>query len=1632
MRLQEWLNIKKLHADAVLELTGHDVYDSHTALRHVYELEKSERHSIHVILPLRLRKHRGFTPWLVNGTTKKRGVGLSRNLEDQIKTVGTKSQHTVSTLRKMQCLLEFHTDTVKNTKEPIPIHAQSLDRIDHFASFDVRIGGMMKRTLTDTGATCSCITVNMVKSLGLTIERPKEFTEDIKGVGGKVNVLGYVRCTVKLGKREEIHTFYVVKESIAGYSCLIGQDFMAKHSCSVSFTPTQVSFSIKLTDEDPGLIIFKRKIKLDEYDHLGSVNMLQFDCNSKPVWGSEKKALLKEIEKGLCVAYKVVVTIAPTDKTESQPVIPSSIQKVIAKHSSDKGTLRGAIPPNTHVKGYECHIDLIPNASPVQIRQYRLTPREKEELINKVKLFIELGWIEPSTSQWCSSVLFVPKPGGKLRFCVDYRKVNMVTKDDKGPIPQQEDLLDSLQGASYFSALDLASGYFQLAIDEESRPITAFPTPLGLFQWRVMPMGLCNAPAIFQRTMNSILAPHIQKGYCLVYLDDIIIYSTSLTDHELHLDAVLTTLQEHNLFCQLPKCEWAQQSIKYLGHIVSGTGVVPDPNKVKALKDWDIPPQIERLTEELSSMERVTIRKQIIHECRRFLGFMNYFARFIPQFAHLAAPLNEQCSEKAPQWTPECTNNWSKLKTALLNATLMYHPVFTEPFHVYSDASNRAIGGVLMQEHDGQLQPVAYAARKMLKAECNYITTEQEILAIVYCFQKWRCYLDGTAVIVHTDHEPLTWLQTQAHPGHRQARWLEYLSRFQYTIIYIKGDKNIVADALSRMLTAPDEASEQLLGDHWPKVQSRPGEELTTGSVDTDIVTHTKEKTKRRREEIHILSKVQRRKKNKVKFVDLHVNDKVCVHRPNDRVANPATTGLEVSTGDRTSVTPADSPRGSSRGVTARVGAPQIDASGSPEGVADAAAPSGNSRCAAATADTPADSTGGSGWSGRPHQPVAARGTPGISILTFAKSVAVGGHTRARSRLAGTGPTWGKEAGENANTGVSQKQNDVEGEYGHRELRNSKNGIQYNPENQFTHLQSPSAESGSTVQKHSSKISSDSLPPISHRFVVDSDSDDQEGSKDESDPSLSSYETLLLQLFDRIKEALLTDKVAKESREKLGLTQKGDLLWKENCIYIPDDLQLKMDLLYWHHDVPWCAHLGIKNTIQLIKRQFWWPKMQQDIESYIKSCPQCSRNKTDRIRRVPPLIPHASPDGCWRVMAIDLITDLPSTSDGNDCICHFVCHFSKMSRLVAVPKTIDARGIARVFFKEIFPHYGMPSEIQSDRDRRWNCLFWKELSRLVGIQFNLTTAYHPQSNGLVERANEVVATALRHYVSAHQKDWDIWLPFVEFAINSSYKDSIQCTPFSLNRITLPANPLEAVTKHVIEGQSMIPETTVFMGQSTPKVPIEDDPKMGERTFVQAHAMFQWAKKCLHIAKAKMKERFDARGVNTIQYKEGDLVWFSVTNLRIRHPNRRTKLLPKYIGPLKVIERVGMSAIKLELPKYLQIHPTVSISQVKPYYPRKGGVAPPVIIDDDQEWEVTAILNHNIVQNKSKSKILVEFKVQWKGDCEDSWHEFSDLENCLDSLERYLLTNCTTTQRRHILKALKPEELAQLSESVKRN
>ena len=1659
----KWMNLEKLVNDSVLCISENELYNAHSALRKAHELIKSSVHQVYVILPLSVRKHKGFTPWLQFSKTQFRGNQKFQDIPKCCENIP------LNHLQK-PCILLLQ-NSVSVPLKHVAAAKQSL----HHASFDFRISGAMERTLVDTGATCCCISESFVKSMQLPMQHCLK-REDIGGVGGEVQVLGTVTASVKLRKMQVDQLFYVVRDAIAGYHCLLGQDFLTKQSCALLFTPNTVAFAVNGSETEAGRIISHRKI-LNYTDPLSSVqtfssvqplsnqanttsvsdngsisalnSALSSDLSSEktctdmnaPLQGNEKKSILHAVHQGTCMAYRVIIT-PPKMVTamENNSVIPSCIQEVINTHSDGEGTLRGSIPPNTHVIGHECHIELVPGARPVQIRQYRLTPREREELEQKVKSFIEKGWIEPSTSSWCSSVLFVPKPGGKLRFCVDYRRVNAVTEVDKGPIPSQEEMIDRLQGACYFTALDLASGFYQLAISKGSRGITAFPTPLGLFQWRVMPMGLCNAPATFQRAMNDILKDHIQKGYCLVYIDDIIIFSPSIELHSVQLDSVLTTLKSHNLFCQLPKCVWAQKEIKYLGHVVSGLGVLPDSDKVKVLDSWHIPPSaFSTESEDISVQERKAIRKEIVHQCRRFLGFMNYFSRFIPKYADMASILHEQTSDDAPAWTEKCTESWNNLKTALSSATLMYHPVFSEPFHVYPDASSRAIGGVLMQLHDGNMQPVAYCARKLIPAETRYITTEQEMLGMVYCFQKWRCYLDGTNVIVHTDHEPLTWLQTQATPSHRQARWLEYLSRFQFKITYVRGDKNVVADALSRMLNAPEEPVESLPGDDWPEIPVDPSNQLSNlvqlthrrssdASPDISPPTRDAEPTARN-------SAVRRREKTSKGFKNLGGSTRTYFKHSAPSSTRKRTlvvnTGRRVKSCKRVRFT---LPTESSHDIADREGPGNV-LSTFRRGL-DAPVPGAKpvqSAFGGAYRCIPPSSRPAGRDSGTAATAFRFRYNTILSITRFA---AAGGHTRARSV---GGPTWGKEGARRVtNTrGVQNpsltKSNppllNSDSDSDSDNLQINSDEVSDIPAGQMSHSDRQKQSVKGNDHTLSNTVSSEFNSSYAPGEELDpSNTQDIEfiGEKPMAgnDQSLSTFETLLIQLFSRVQELLCTDAIAQDVkiRESLGLTFSHNLLWKGDLLYIPDDIQLKRDLLYWHHDVPWCGHLGIQKTLELVKRQFWWPKLQHDISEYIKTCHKCQLNKVDRRLNRPPLTPNLAPDGCWRTVGMDFIVDLPMTTDGHNAVLNCRDHLSKMYRCIATTTTVGAKGTAKLYFKEVFPHYGMPLKLISDRDTRWNNEFWTELCRLSGVKLSLSTAYHPQTNGLVERGNEVVSAALRHYVSADQKDWDDWLPFIEFAVNNAFNESTQCSAFSMNRITLPRNPFDGVISHLLKGQPMQSQTTTFMGNS--------EIQTSERTFVQAHAMFQWARQCLEISKQKMKERYMSKGTSSPLYEIGEMVWLSVKNLSLKHPSRRHKLLPRYVGPLKIIGLVSTTAVTLDLPTALKIHPTVSVSQIKPYYPRTGVQLPPVTIDDNLEWELEDISDHRVVRSKKKNThTTVQFKIVWKGGAEDTWHEFPDLNHCLETLEQYLMNRCSKAKRSAILKILTPDQQKMLSPSV---
>ena len=393
------------------------------------------------------------------------------------------------------------------------------------------------------------------------------------------------------------------------------------------------------------------------------------------------------------------------------------------------------------------------------------------------------GIIRASTSQWNAPLLVVPKKADsagkpKLRIVIDFRKLNDLTIGDSFPLPNIEEILDQLGNAKYFSTLDLASGYHQIPMAEHDKPKTAFSTPYGHYEYNRMPFGLKNAPATFQRLMNSVLIG-IQGLRCLVYLDDIVIYGSSLEDHNKRLTEVLQRLREANLKLQPDKCEFLRKEVNYLGHVISEDGISPDPAKLQAIRDFPEP--------------------QKVKDVQSFIGLAGYYRKFIKEFSKIAKPLTKLTKKTEKfAWAAEQQIAFNTLKEKLTTAPVLQYPDFTKEFNVTTDASDYAIGAVLSQGPIGNDRPIAYASRILNRAEQNYSTTEKELLAIVWAVKHFRPYVYGTKFKIVTDHKPLIWLFNVNDPGSRLIRWRLKLEEYDYEIIHKAGRANANADALSR------------------------------------------------------------------------------------------------------------------------------------------------------------------------------------------------------------------------------------------------------------------------------------------------------------------------------------------------------------------------------------------------------------------------------------------------------------------------------------------------------------------------------------------------------------------------------------------------------------------------------------------------------------------------------------------------------------------------------------------------------------------------------------------------------------------------------------------------------------------
>ena len=427
-----------------------------------------------------------------------------------------------------------------------------------------------------------------------------------------------------------------------------------------------------------------------------------------------------------------------------------------------------------------------PDTPPFKERFRRILPPQLDEVREHLKLMLDAGVIQPSNSPWCNAVVLVRKKDGSLRFCIDFRKLNSLTVKDSHPLPRICETLESLAGAAHFLTFDMNSGFWQVPMDEESKQYTAFTLgSMGLYECESMPFGLCNAPSTFQRLMQNCLG-ELNLTYCLIYLDDVIVFSDTPEEHLRRMRVVFDRLREHSLKLKPSKCEVFKSEINYLAHHVSQKGVLPSKKNLESIAQCPPPDTYTKV--------------------KSFVGLVGHYRCFIKGFAKIAAPLydltsgdNKDKKSEHVDLSPEAREAFDRLKAACLQAPILSFPDFNKLFLLET-------GAVLSQKQaDGRYHPITYASRVMNETEQRYHSNKQEFLSLKWAVtEQFHEYLspygkNRNEFIVRTDNNPLTYIFSSANLDAAGQRWVARLTSYNFSLEYQKGKDNTVADFLSRM-----------------------------------------------------------------------------------------------------------------------------------------------------------------------------------------------------------------------------------------------------------------------------------------------------------------------------------------------------------------------------------------------------------------------------------------------------------------------------------------------------------------------------------------------------------------------------------------------------------------------------------------------------------------------------------------------------------------------------------------------------------------------------------------------------------------------------------------------------------------
>jgi transposase InsO family protein len=998
----------------------------------------------------------------------------------------------------------------------------------------------------------------------------------------------------------------------------------------------------------------------------------------------------------------------------------------------------------------------------------------------EVRKMLKQGVVEASTSAWASPVVLVRKKDGTYRFCVDYRRVNDVTKKDAYPLPRLDDSIEAMGGAQWFSTLDLHSGYWQVEMDEADKDKTAFVTRMGLYQFRVMPFGLTNAPATFERLMEHVLQG-MQWEQLQVYLDDIIVFGKTFLIALFNLTQVFIRFRKAQLKMKVKKCSLFQKEVPFLGHIVSREGIKCDPAKIDVVQSWPHPINMT--------------------EVRSFLGFATYYRRFIPHFSTVASPLTGLTRKDVEfDWTEECEYAFRRLKESLMTAPVLAYPRQHGQFILDTDASNTGIGAVLSQVQQEEEKVIGYASKTLSKSERAYCTTYKELLAVVKFVKHFKPYLWGQPVIIRTDHASLTWLKNFKEPEHMLARWLSTLNSYDLTIIHRPGARHINADVLSRrvpnrpcprrdcpcckeLIEAREqkaEAKSRAFG-RTPRV-GKPGKKVSQPTADMcDATTSTEDLGK-----TLIYSREQ----------DLDTLEKEI------RTPRVAKATMPVPSGEEGTVDVAgffsdsdfsDAESGEERPTSGNEPTliySEEDSDRSPEEVETQ---DEETTTADESQDIPLEQEQVESRPATPEEwedgPWPAE-TPIQLPRRKKKSRPDGFQRKSRRRQKRKSTLTVKKSLEFA---FMENQITVEGQEKTEEVSQDE---AENLDNDNATLEMGTSTSGSPGKCCPTRVTNSSTSRVTATDQVLNNV--EQWAQQVSHADWVGYQqqdedlSLMIQLLRDNPTRPAWRTITGRSPELKAywtlwdrLAVRMDLLWRVDLVFHQGKLvrkiwriavppRVRSELLKMVHDHKTGGHLGIAKTYARIKQKFYWPGCKADIARWCQRCHQCALIKPSSEKRKVPLVQNLSGAPMERIAA-DIVGPLPVTKHDNRYLLVVTDYFTKWVEIYPLPSK-ETVNVADCIAGDFIAKFGVPRQLHTDQGTEFTSGVIRDICHLLGMEKTQTTPYNPSSDGLVERVNRTIQNMLRAFVNENRDDWDEAVPYLAMAYRATEQESTKCTP----------------------------------------------------------------------------------------------------------------------------------------------------------------------------------------------------------------------------------------------------------------